>query len=143
MILDNDVYFDKETQRYYLTESYVLNKMGTDLSVVADDEFDTNVDTLNKRTIEYACDIVYDFLENNAISKQSARYLVTQSQEAYNSLKNALKYQLFDFIQVGDVSTERGNKASDTVNIRAVQSLKKANLFNTIISTIPTDVDKW
>lgn len=143
MILDNDVYFDKEAQRYYLTESYVLNKMGTDLSMVADDEFDANIDTLNKRTIEYACDIVYDFLEENAISKKSARYLVTQSKEAFNCLKRALKYQLFDFIQVGDVSTERGNKASDTVNIRAVQSLKSANLFNTILTRVPENVEEW
>lgn len=142
MILDNDLRFDAGQKRYYLTTDYVYNKMGTDLDVVAADELDTNTSTLNQRTIEYACDIVYDFLEKNAASKESARYIPTQDQEAHNCLKRALKYQLFDFIQVGDISTERGNKVSDTVNNRAVQALISGNLFHTVITNIP-DIDKW
>lgn len=142
MIVDNDLRFDAEQKRYYLTENYVYNKMGTDLGIVAYDEFDTNVSTLSNRTIEYACDMVYDFLEQNAVHKESARYLVTQREEMHNALKRALKYQLFDFIQVGDISTERGNKVSDTVNNRAIQAMLAGGLFHTIAKEIPS-VDKW
>lgn len=144
MIADIDLRFDKEQKRYYLTENYVINKMGTDLDIVAYDEFDTNVSTLNKRTIEYACDIVYDWLEDNAVSKETAKYLPTQYINEHNALKRALKYQLFDFIQVGDISTERGNKASDVINLRAIQALKGSNMLNTCLyNGIPADVEEW
>ena len=68
MIKDNDLIFDKETKRFYLTEDYVLNKMGTDLQKVAFDELDQNLSTFNQRQIEYACDMIFDFIDIQALS---------------------------------------------------------------------------
>lgn len=143
MIVDNDLIFNKETKRYYLTEDYVLNKMGTDLQKVTFDELDQNLSTLNLRTIEYACDMVYDFIEMNAVHRESALYGVTRDEDKHQAIKKALEYQLFDFIQNGDASMEHGGKVSDTVNQRAIQKLIGADVFNSIYYNIPNDVENW
>lgn len=142
MILDNDMYFNKDNKRYYLTKTYVYNKLGTDLDVVLNDELDTNLSTLAERNIEYACDMLYDYIEDNSVHTLSTLYDFTQRQEAYNALKRALGYQLFDYIQNGDISYEKGNRVSDTVNGRAIQALYKNNCFHVKYTQIP-DVTEW
>lgn len=142
MIIDNEMTFNTESKRYYLTENYVYNKLGTDLSLVAFDELDTNLGTIKGRIIEYACDMVYDFIENNAVSPQSTLYDFTQRQESHNALKKALGYQLLDFIQNGDISMEKGNKVSETVNNRAIQALLAKDCFN-IVRRVPSNVEAW
>lgn len=142
MIIDNEMTFNTENKRYYLTENYVYNKLGTDLSLVAFDELDTNLSTIKGRIIEYACDMVYDFIENNAVSPQSTLYDFTQRQESHNALKKALGYQLLDFIQNGDISMEKGNKVSETVNNRAIQALLAKDCFN-IVRRVPSNVEAW
>lgn len=142
MIIDNEMTFNTENKRYYLTENYVYNKLGTDLSLVAFDELDTNLSTIKTRIIEYACDMVYDFIENNAVAPKSTLYDFTQRQESHDALKKALGYQLLDFIQNGDISMEKGNKVSDTVNNRAIQTLLAKDCFN-IIRRVPNNVEEW
>lgn len=142
MIKDNDLTFNTSNKRYYLTENYVYNKLGTDLALVTFDEFDTNLSTLKARTIEYACDMLYDFIENNAVSRMSTLYDFTQRQEAYEALKKALGYQLLYFIQVGDTSTEKDEKVSETVSKRAIQILKANDCFH-IVRRVPQNVEEW
>ncbi len=143
MIKDNDLIFDKETKRFYLTEDYVLNKMGTDLQKVAFDELDQNLSTFNQRQIEYACDMIYDFIEMNAVHRDSALYGIAVDKDKNRAVKKALEYQLFDFIQKGDASMGENAKASDTVNVRAIQKLIGADVFNSIYFNIPEDVNEW
>ena len=143
MIEDSDLTFDKDTKRYYLTNNYVFNKLGTDIAVVAYDDLDTNLATLNKRVIEYACDMLYDFLEDNAVSRESSLYYVTQDKDAHIAMKKALGYQLLHFIQNGDLSNEIGHKVSETVNNRAIQTLKAKNVFHVKYRQIPDDVEQW
>lgn len=137
MIQDSDLTFNQETKRYYLTSNYVYNKLGTDLSKILYDELDTNRATLVQRTIEYACDELYDFVEDNAIDGESSKYAVTQNLAMHNALKKALGYQLLYFIQNGDISQEAGNVMSDTVSARAIQTLKAKGVFHIIIKNIP------
>ena len=132
MIQDNDMIFDAESKRYSLTKDYVYNDLGTDLALVSFDEFDTNLSTLPEREIKYACDMVYDHLENNAVSRESSLYWVTKDETAHRAMKRALGYQLFDFIQKGDSSNGVGGKVSDTVNQRAIQSLLGAGVYHIV-----------
>lgn len=143
MIVDNDLRFDNKTGRYYLTEQYVLNKMGTDLQQVLNDELDTNLSTLAERNIEYSTDIIYDFLEENAISPISSLYHIATNERALQCLKKALEYQLFDYLQNGDTSFEKGNSLKNVPNSRAIQKLDSANIFHIIKRNIPKDIKEW
>ena len=145
MIIDEDLIFDTKSKRYYLTNNYVLNKLGTDIGAVAYDDLDTNKATFNKRTIEYACDMVYDYIEENAVNPKSSLFYVTQDEDAHLALKKALGYQLFYFIQNGDASMSKGNKASHTVNNRAIQLLHSKNVFHIRYGwgRIPEDGKDW
>ena len=142
MILDNDMYFNKENKRYYLTNEYVYNKLGTDLDVVLNDELDTNLSTIKERNIEYACDMLYDYIEDNCVNTLSTLYYFTKDQDAHNALKKALGYQLLDYLQSGDISYEKGNRVSDTVNNRAIQALNNKNCFHVRYTQIP-NVLEW
>lgn len=137
MIQDSDLIFNEETKRYYLTSNYVYNKLGTDLSKILYDELDTNKYTLPQRTIEYACDELYDFIEDNAVDSESSLYAVTQNHDMHNALKKALGYELLYFIQNGDASQEQGNAMSDTISSRAIQLLRAKGIFHIIITKIP------
>lgn len=137
MIQDSDLIFNEESKRYYLTSNYVYDKLGTDLSKILYDELDTNRATLVQRTIEFACDELYDFIEDNAVSPKSALYAVTQNDEMHNAIKKALGYQLLYFIQNGDASQEAGNVMSNTVSARAIQILKAKGVFHIILTKIP------
>ena len=139
MIEDADLIFDNDSKRYYFTEDYVYNKLATDLRAALYDGLDTNPATLPKRTIEYACDQLYDFIEHNAISAKSALYAVTQNKEYHDAMKKALQYQLFYFAQLGEVAQEIGHAMSDTVSSRAIQLLHAKGLFHLIVPHIPEE----
>lgn len=145
MIIDEDLVFDKKSRRYYLTNNYVYNKLGTDIGAVVCDDLDTNKATLNKRTIEYACDMVYDYIEENAVYPKSSLYYVTQDEDAHWAIKKALGYQLLHFIQNGDLSMSKGHKVSQTVNNRAIQVLHSKSVFHIRygVGRIPEDIEKW
>lgn len=140
MIQDSDLIFNENNKRYYLTSDYVYNRLGTDLSKILYDELDTNKATLVQRTIEFACDELYDFLESNAVSSKSSLYAVTQNVEMHNAMKKALEYQMFYFIQNGDISQESGHQMSETVSSRAIQVLKAKGVFHIIVPHIP---EQW
>lgn len=142
MIKDNDLTFNTSNKRYYLTENYVYNKLGTDLALVTFDEFDTNLSTLKARTIEYACDMLYDFIEDNAVNRAATLYDFTQREEAHEALKKALGYQLLYFIQNGDIANEPGNKASNTISNRAIQVLRANDCFH-VVRRVPQDIGEW
>lgn len=139
MIVDNDLIFNKESKRYYLTEEYVYNKLGIDLSMHIVDETDTNLSTLNKRVIEEACDELYEFVEDNSVSRLSTLYDFAVRKEAHNALKKALGLQLMYFMQLGDTShnVEDGNKY--VVNTRALRVLHSANCFHIRYTDIPEE----
>lgn len=139
MIEDSELTFNSDNKRYYLTQAYVVNKLGTDLSKIVYDGLDTNRATLPQRMVEYACDILYDFIEDNAVSPISSKYAVTQNLQMHDAMKKALGYQLNYFIQNGDVSQESGHQMSETVSARAVQTLKAKGLFHLIVPHIPEE----
>lgn len=131
MIIDNDL--ELKNGRYYLTEEYVYNELGTDLSLILIDEFDTNVSTLNRRKIKYVCDMLYDYIDENAFDKQSTYCAFREVEDLHNALKDALGYQLFYFATNGDVSNDVGNKARLTVSERAIQRLNGAGAFHIVV----------
>lgn len=140
MILDNDLVLDRNTGRYYLTETYVYNEMGTDIALLQNDELDTHKETLVKRNIKYACDMIYDFIDDNAVSPQSTYYYVTWNKLAHNSIKRALELQVFDFLQKGDSSMEDGGKVA--INSRAIQTLNANSCFHVVARDIP-EITEW
>lgn len=142
MIEDSDLIFNKVNKRYYLTVDYVYNKLGTDLSTILFDEFDTNLSTIQERTIEYACDMLYDFIEENAVNRISTLYDFTQREDAHEALKRALGYQLLYFIQVGDTSNEVDTKIGNSVSNRAIQLLLANDCFH-VIRRVPEDIGEW
>lgn len=139
MIVDNEVVFNASNKRYYLTEDYVYNKLGTDISLHAIDDTDTNLSTLGKRIIEEACDELYEYIEENSVDRLSTLYDFTVREEAHNAIKKALGLQLLYFIQVGDTShsVEDGNKY--VVNTRALRVLNGANCFHIRYTNIPKE----
>ena len=138
MIIDNDMEFNETRKRWYLTENYVYNELGTDLSLLLIDEFDTNVSTLNRRKIKYACDMLYDYIDLNAFDKTSTYWAFCEDETIHNALKDALGYQLFYFAQNGDISNDVGNKVRNTVSERAIQVLNGANAFH-IVASVPKE----
>lgn len=139
MIVDNDLELDKKAKRYYLTENYVYNDLGTDLSLIQFDEFDTNISTATKRNIKYACDMVYDYIDENAFDKTSTYYAFLEDEDVHRAIKEALGLQLYYFILNGDVSNDVGNKSALTISSRVVQKLNGAGVFH-IVADVP---DGW
>ena len=135
MIQDNDLRFDIDSERYYLTQNYVLEKLGTDLKMVAYDELDARQSTLPQRTIEYACDKLWDFIQDNAVNPRSSRYATTKFKDMHNAIKRALGYELLDFIQYGE-------DEEHPISKRAVKTLNGAGLFHIIVRDIP-EVGNW
>lgn len=143
MILDNDLIFDKETKRYYLTENYVLNKLGTDISLYIIDETDVNLSTLNERVIKEACDELYEYIEENAVYPESTLYDFTQRKGAHQAIKKALGLQLLYFLHYGDASFSAENGNNFVVNTRALRVLDSKSCFHIKYLNIPDDVNKW
>lgn len=142
MIVDNDTIFDEALKRYYLTKEYVLNELDTNLQSILIDEFSSNTSKLADLAIQDACDMVYDYLENNAIHKNTAIYRYCTEQNVFNALKKALGYQLLFYIQQGDLSNDIDRDIRFTVNKRAIQALRRVDLFNTAYYDIP-DEEEW
>ena len=127
MLEDKDMYF--EDLIYYLKESYVHNNIA-DLCKVVEDETDGNKATLHKRVIRRGCDMLWDFIERNAIDRMSTLYYAGHNQEAFSTLKRALALQVEYFLQVGDTGNAIGMKTSDRVHKGAIQLLSGINFFN-------------
>lgn len=138
MIINNDMYFNELTKRYYLTEEYVYNQ-GIDLSLHTIDEMDTNMSTLNKRVIETACDLLYDFIEDNAYDSLSAKYLIAVNPRVNNKMKKAMLYQLMTFVIKGNVSIEDDTQFFKALDKRAIKVLKSEGVFTTLIDNIPEE----
>ena len=83
--------------------------------------------------------MLHDFVENNAYHKLSTQYAFATKEQLHNALKKALGYQLFFFIQNGDVSNNPGASLNDTVSKRAIQTLHSANAFHIYFSNIPKE----
>ena len=132
MIIDNDLVFDEKRKRYYLTEDYVYNELGTDLASVLIDDLDTNVSTLTKRKIKYACDMLYSFIDENAFDKTATYNAFMENEDIHNALKEALGLQLYYFALNGDVSNDVDVKVENAVSKRAIQVLNGAGAFHIV-----------
>lgn len=139
MIEDTELIFNADTKRYCLSSAYVYDKMGTDLNEILYDGLDTNKSTLVQRSIKYASNMLYDFIEANAISPDSTMYAVTQNIRYHEAMKEALEHQTYYLIQNGNVAQESGHKMSDTVSASAIQRLKGVGLFHLIVTRIPEE----
>lgn len=127
MIEDKDLYL--EDFRYYLKESYVHNNIAN-LCKVVNDETDGNCFTLHKRVIRRACDMLWDFIDQNAVDKMSSLYYANHNQSVLSTLKRALALQVEYFLQIGDTGNAVGMKLTDRVHKGAIQLLSGANFFN-------------
>lgn len=143
IIVDNDTIYDEDLQRYYLTPDYVLNKLGTNLQTILVDEFSSNTANLPNEAIEESCDILYNYLEQNAFDKTTAIFRICTEQKTYNLFKKALGYQLLFYIHQGDISLDLTKTNIDGVNRKAIQLLRSIELFNTKYYDIPEDVEDW
>lgn len=139
MVTNNNMIFDADSKRWYLTEEYVYNEMGIDLDLVLIDDLDTNTSTLKKRKIKYACDMLYDYLDVCALSKESAYYLFAHNKDINNGLLRALDAQLNYFAVVGDVTQDAEGKLKKSVSERAIARLDALGVFDTIIHGIPRE----
>ncbi len=133
MLEDKDMYL--EDLRYYLKESYVHNNIA-DLCKVVQDETDGNKATLHKRVIRRACDMLWDFIDENAVDKMSSLYYAGHNTVAYSTLKRALALQVEYFLQVGDTANAIGMKKEDRVHKGAIQLLKGVNFFNLLYTDL-------
>lgn len=139
MVTNNNMIFDKDSKRWYLTEEYVYNEMGIDLDLVLIDDLDTNTSTLKKRKIKYACDMLYDYLDICALSRESAYYLFAHNKDINNGLMRALDAQLNYFAVVGDTTQDAEGKLKQSVSERAVARLDALGVFDTIVNFIPRE----
>jgi hypothetical protein len=139
MIYNNNLTFDAETKRWYLTEEYVYNEMGIDLEIFMIDDLDTNVSTLKARKIKYACDMLYDYIDAVAINKESAYYLFAVNKDFNNALLKALDAQLHYFIVVGDVTNDIDGNLKKSVSERAIARLDAVGVFDTVVYSIPKE----
>lgn len=142
MFLDADMTFDATTQRFYLTDYYVQNKLGIDLKAIASDELDTQQSTLPERQIEYACDLLWDFIDENAYDKKSTHYYLACNELAYKTLKKALMNQLMFVVEKGDLTKDIGNNVNDSIDKSAIRKLNTISAFHIKIRIIP-DVENW
>lgn len=143
MIETCDMIFDPHKKRYYLSEQYVYNQLGTNMKVLLDDELDTNRATIVKRNIQYACDMVYGYLCENAYDKNSALYIVTQNEDCNQSLKRALSYQVLMYAFNGDLTMDISTLPNQEVNRRAIQELKSGDILTTYVFNVPNNVEEW
>jgi hypothetical protein len=108
MITDNKTVY--EDGKYRLNEDYVLNDMGTDLRMIAYDEFDANPSTLPERILKETSDIVYDYMQVNCKDYYYACELIRTDQDMHNRFIRALEHQLNAFIIKGDTALNGGEK---------------------------------
>lgn len=143
IIIDNDTTYDEDLKRYYLTKDYVLNNLDTNFQSYLIDEFSSNTGKLAEIAIAEACDMVYDYVENNAYDKTTAIFRICTEQATYNVFKKALGYQLLFYMVQGDVSLDLDKKIKDSISRKVVQLLRTINLLNTEYYDIPEDEADW
>lgn len=129
MIKNNDMVYNEKTRRYRLTNEYVLNQLGTDLNSVLYDEFDTNTGTLAERTLKYVSDMVYDYLLMHSADYNYVCELIETSERVNELFKNALGYQLFYFLQVGDLALDTKVNNDVILSRRTFQVISGLNLL--------------
>lgn len=139
MLEDKDLYL--QDFRYYLRENYVHNNIA-DLCKVVSDETDGDCTTLHKRVIRRGCDILWDFIELNAVDKMSSLYYASHNQLALSTLKRALALQVEYFLQIGDTANAVGMKLTDRVHKGAIQLLSGVNFLNLKIHNLP-EFEEW
>lgn len=138
---DGDLYFDKDNLRYYLSTDFVSNKI--DLKSIGIDDFVPNPSNLPKETIEFSCDMLWDFIEKHSMDYNSSVYYATQNKRVYLKLKKALLLQLYRFLQTGDTDNGVEFKETDRIHKGAVNSLYSTGMFTIIIDDIPENVEEW
>lgn len=106
MIIDNKTIF--EGGKYRLNEDYVLNEMGTDLRIIAYDEFDANPSTLPTRLLREVSNVLYDYMETHCKDFDYACELIETEEKYYNAFVRALEGQLNSFMIKGDSALNGG-----------------------------------
>lgn len=142
MISNENMVWDEHKRRYYVTESYVMNECDIMMDTMLDDEFVANESKSVKIAIKDACDMVWDFMRDNAFDYWSSLYFVTHDREANTILKEALGMQVDFYTLHGDIANKEGSKLSERISNGVISKLKGAGILTKAYYKVP-NYEEW
>lgn len=108
------IYFDEDSQRYVLTDDYVKQETGIDLSATLNSFGDANPTSLPTRFLKRVSMIVYNFIESRTYLNRSAiNFTIQGLKSKKNAFCEALINQVLYMVNTGDLGLQSGVNLKD------------------------------
>jgi len=131
----NDKYitYDLDTHRHTITEEYMRDKFGIELSNELDSTGDINPATLPKRWLNQISILIYNFIYRYAKNKYVTEYKLANEEERIDCLQEAMGQLAFSLLLVN-------NNISLLTGI-SIQDGKKVERTDIIQNIVPVNVE--
>lgn len=101
---DNYMIFDEQTGRYILTENYVREQLGIDLSEAINERNTTNQQIAVKRVLRQVSNAVYNFIHQYNVSTDLQDFIIKKVPSARVMIQEAMAEQFLYMSAKGDLS---------------------------------------
>ncbi|MGN0743896.1 MAG: hypothetical protein ACI4MZ_01290 [Christensenellales bacterium] len=126
---DDAMLYDYKKHQYVLTERYVLETLGVNLSLYLDGTGDENPSTLGQRILKRVSDFLYRYIYAHGNNKDYIEYLLAKYPPCRDIIKDCLVDELYyqlrngDFFNSVDVATAFNRWVSPTTQMRLQEEL--------------------
>lgn len=101
---DEYMIFDEQSNRYVLTERYVLDALGVDLQNIVNDRNAVNAQAMVQRILRTVSNAVYNEIHRYNVNTAVQDQLIMYVPSARDKIKRAMAEQLLYFMENGDLS---------------------------------------
>lgn len=126
---DDAMLYDYKKHQYVLTERYVLETLGVNLSLYLDSTGDENVSTLGQRVLRRVSDFFYNYVYAHGSNKYFIEYLLAKYPPCRDIVKDCLVDEVYyqlrngDFFNSADVGSQIEKWVSPTTRMRLQEEL--------------------
>lgn len=101
---DEYMVFDEKTNRYVLTEKYILDSYGIDLQSIVNDRNAINPQAMSERILRTVSNAVYNEIHKYNVNTAVQDQMIMFIPSARDKIKRAMAEQLLYFMENGDLS---------------------------------------
>jgi hypothetical protein len=101
---DEYMVFDEKTNRYVLTEKYILDAYGIDLQSIVNDRNAINPQAMSERVLRMVSNAVYNEIHKYNVNTQVQDQMITYVPSARDKIQRAMAEQFLYFMENGDLS---------------------------------------
>lgn len=126
---DDAMIYDFKRHEYVLTERYVLETLGVNLSLTLDTTGDENPSTLGQRVLKRVSDFFYRYIYAHGSNKNFVEYLLAKYPPCRDIIKDCLVDELYyqlrngDFFNSADVDRQFDRWVSPVTRMRLQEEL--------------------